>query len=128
MEIESLIKEIVQCVYSVRGQLPAGFLENVYKNALFIELKKHHLQVETEVPIKIHYDDIVVGEYRADMIVEKQVILELKAVNILCLAHEVQLVNYLTALRIDNGLLVNFGGEKIEVKRKYRKYKKSIKY
>ncbi len=126
MDTEKLIKNIVQCVYSVRGKLSAGFLESVYKNALYIELKKHDIPVETEVPVKVFYDDIVVGEYKADMIVDRRVIIELKAVNALCSANEVQLVNYLTALKIDNGLLVNFGSERIEIKRKYRIYKKTI--
>jgi len=126
MEIEKLITRVIQCIYNVRGQLPSGFLENVYKNALYIELKKNGLPVETEVPIKVYYDNIVVGEYRADMIVDRQLIIELKAIHALASIHEIQLVNYLTALHIDNGILVNFGGEELEVKRKYRVYKKTF--
>ena len=74
--------------------------------------------------MNVYYKDEVVGEFRADMIVDHRVIVELKAVNSLTSAHEVQLVNYLTATRLDNGLLINFGASKIEIKRKYRIYKK----
>ena len=127
MDTEQLIRQVIQCIYNVRHKLPAGFLEIVYRNALYIELKKNQLPVETEVPIEIYYDDVVVGNYRADMIVGDRIIIEIKAVQALCQAHEVQLVNYLTATKIDNGLLVNFGGERIEIKRKYRLYKNNIK-
>ena len=127
MDTEQLIRQVIQCIYNVRHKLPAGFLEIVYRNALYIELKKNQLPVETEVPIEIYYDDVVVGNYRADMIVGGRIIIEIKAVQALCQAHEVQLVNYLTATKIDNGLLVNFGGERIEIKRKYRLYKNNIK-
>lgn len=127
MDTEQLIRQVIQCIYNVRHKLPAGFLEIVYRNALYIELKKNQLPVETEVPIEIYYDDVVVGNYRAEMIVGGRIIIEIKAVQALCQAHEVQLVNYLTATKIDNGLLVNFGGETIEIRRKYRLYRNNIK-
>ena len=127
MDTEQLIRQVIQCIYNVRHKLTAGFLEIVYRNALYIELKKNQLPVETEVPVEIYYDDVVVGNYRADMIVGGRIIIEIKAVQALCQAHEVQLVNYLTATKIDNGLLVNFGSERIEIKRKYRLYKNNIK-
>ena len=127
MDTEQLIRQVIQCIYNVRHKLPAGFLGIVYRNALYIELKKNQLPVETEGPIEIYYDDIVVGDYRADMIVGDRIIIEIKAVQALCQAHEVQLVNYLTATKIDNGLLVNFGGETIEIRRKYRLYRNNIK-
>lgn len=127
MDTEQLIRQVIQCIYNVQHKLTAGFLEIVYRNALYIGLKKNQLPLETEVPIEIYYDDVVVGNYRADMIVGGRIIIEIKAVQALCQAHEVQLVNYLTATKIDNGLLVNFGGERIEIKRKYRLYKNNIK-
>ena len=74
--------------------------------------------------INVYYDNTVVGEFRADLLVEKRVIMELKTVQTLNTAHEVQLVNYLTATHIDNGLLINFGASRLEVKRKYRLYHK----
>ena len=124
MELDLLIKRIIQCAYNVHMQLPAGFLESVYQKALLIELKKKGLHAEGEMPISVYYDDCIVGEYRADIVVENKVIVELKAVANLLPVHEAQLVNYLTATKIDDGVLINFGSEHIEVKRKYRLYKK----
>ena len=117
---EKLIKTIIDCVYNVRLQLGPGFLESVYKNALVLELKKHDIICKVEYPVNVYYDETVVGEFKIDLLVENSVILELKAVNNLVAAHEVQLVNYLTALHIDDGLLINFGAPKLEIKRKYR--------
>ena len=123
MDVEVLIKTIIDCAYEVRKHLQQGFDEKVYKNALYLEMTSRGLSVETEVPFEVKYKDMVVGQYRTDIIVEKSVILELKANNALCTANEVQLVNYLTALGIDCGLLINFGAEKLELKRKYRMFK-----
>lgn len=123
MNIEELIKQIVQCAYNVRTKLSAGFLESVYLNALLIELHDNGLKAEKEVPITVHYNNHIVGEFRADIIVENSVIIELKSVQHLTTAHEVQLVNYLTATDIEHGVLINFGSEKIEIKRKFRTFK-----
>ena len=126
-DINKLIEAINDCAVRIRRQLPQGYLEAVYKNAMVIELRKQGLPFETEKPIKVYYDGLVVGEYKADIIVDDRLIIELKAVQYLCTAHEVQLVNYLTATGIDDGLLINFGGEKIEIRHKYRIYKKRFK-
>ncbi len=123
MEIESLIKTIIQCAYDVRMHLAAGFLENVYQKALIIELKEKGIHADTETPINVYYKNEIVGEFRADIIVEGEIIVELKAVQHLLPIHETQLVNYLTATHTDHGLLINFGGERIEIKRKFREYK-----
>ena len=117
MEIESLIKAIIQCAYNVRTHLAAGFLENVYQKALMIELKEKGIHADTETPINVYYKNEIVGEFRAEIIIE------LKAVQHLLPIHETQLVNYLTATNTDHGLLINFGGERIEIKRKFREYK-----
>lgn len=122
MNDEELIKTIVQCIYNVRGILGPGYLESVYKNALLHELGLNGLDAATEVPLKISYKDVLVGEFRADIIVADRVIIELKAVETLHKAHEVQLVNYLTITGIDSGILVNFGAADIQIKRKYRIY------
>ena len=124
MNVEGLIKLIVQCAYNVRMQLSAGFLESVYQNALIIELKENGLNAKTEVPINVYYNNVVVGEFRADIVVENAVVIELKATQHLTPIHEAQLVNYLTATNIEHGLLINFGSEKIEIKRKYKTFKK----
>ena len=124
MDVEELIKTIIDSAYHVRMQLGPGFLESVYKNALMIELDKRGIFYESECPMNVYYDEEIVGEFKADLIVDERVIVELKAVNNLVAAHEVQLVNHLTATHIDDGLLINFGSPKIEVKRKYRVFRK----
>ncbi|MCD8164854.1 MAG: GxxExxY protein [Bacteroides sp.] len=124
METEELIKTIIQCAYNVRLHLAAGFLESVYQKALVIELKEKGIYTETEIPIHVYYKKFNVGEFKADILIEKNIIVELKAVQNLTPLHEAELVNYLTATNIDNGLLINFGGERIEIKRKFRQYKK----
>lgn len=124
MDSDDLIKKIIQCAYNVRVQLSAGYLESIYKKALLIELRENGLSAEEEYPITVFYNNIVVGEFRADIIVNNEVIIELKAVQNLHPIHEAQLVNYLTATNIDNGLLINYGSDKLEIKRKYRTYLK----
>ncbi|MBQ1772872.1 MAG: GxxExxY protein [Prevotella sp.] len=126
METKDLIDLIADCAKRVRSKLTPGFEEKVYKNAMFIELRDCGVTVETEVPFKVYYKNHIVGEYRADMIAERKVIIELKAVSALSVIHEVQLVNYLTATGIDDGILINFGSDVIEIKLKSRIYKKII--
>jgi GxxExxY protein len=84
---------------------------------LVMDLHKMGLEASPEKPITVYYDEQVVGEYFADIVVNDKVILEIKAVQTLNAAHEVQLVNYLKATDIDVGLLLNFG-ESLSVKRK----------
>ena len=121
---DQLITEVIECAKRIRRQLGPGFLEKVYKNAMVVELRKLKLNFETEKLIQVLYDGIVVGEYRTDIIVEGMLILELKATQDLSIANEVQLVNYLTSTQIDDGLLINFGSDKLQFKRKYRIYRK----
>ena len=121
---DQLITEIIECAKRIRRQLGPGFLEKVYKNAMVVELRKLKLNFETEKLIQVLYDGIIVGEYRTDIIVEGKLILELKATQDLSIANEVQLVNYLTSTQIDDGLLINFGSDKLLFKRKYRIYRK----
>ena len=121
---DQLITEIIECAKRIRRQLGPGFLEKVYKNAMVVELRKLNLNFETEKLIQVLYDGIVVGEYRTDIIVEGKLILELKATQDLSIANEVQLVNYLTSTGIDDGLLINFGSDKLQFKRKYRIYRR----
>lgn len=91
---------------------------------MVIELRKHNLNYLTKQPVEVFYDGSVFGSYRADIIIEGRLILELKAVQTHVMAHEIQLVNYLTATSIDNGLLINFGSGRLQFKRKYRLYTK----
>jgi GxxExxY protein len=117
MKYSELTEKIIKAAYTVHNALGFGFLEKVYQNALAIELKKMGLDIGTESPISVYYEDKIVGQYVADIIVAKKVILELKAVKNLSEAHEVQLVNYLKATGIEVGLLINFG-HSVDVKRK----------
>ena len=116
----------MDCAGNIRRQLGPGYLEAVYKNAMLVELRKNGLSYEVEKTINVYYDGILVGDYKADIVVENMLIMELKAVNSLHIAHELQLVNYLTATGVDNGLLINFGSEELQFKRKYRVYRKQF--
>ncbi|MCD6297207.1 MAG: GxxExxY protein [Deltaproteobacteria bacterium] len=117
MKYSDLTEKIIKAAYKVHNILGFGFLEKVYQNALMLELKRMGLEASSEMPIKVYYQDQIVGEYVADIVVEDKVILELKAVKELAEIHEVQLVNYLKATGIEVGLLINFG-HSVQVKRK----------
>ena len=120
--IDDLTQVIIGCAYAVHNKLGSGFLEKVYENALRIELEKRGLRVKQQEPISVTYDGHIVGEYYADLWVDERVVVELKAAQTLGKEHEVQLVNYLTATRVDLGLLLNFGPS-VQVKRKFREFK-----
>ena len=122
MKEEALTKTIIGCAFKVHNVLGAGFAEKVYENALQIELAKQGLEVKQQEPIKVCYEGQVVGSYYADLLVGNRVVVEIKAVQELVKAHEVQLVNYLVATGIDIGLLLTFGLS-VGVKRKYREHK-----
>ncbi|MFA5032626.1 MAG: GxxExxY protein [bacterium] len=120
MKYENITNNILSAAFKVYNTLGFGFLEKVYQNAMLIELKKYNLKVESEKSIKVYYEETIVGEYMADLVVEDNIIVELKAVEGLNKKFEVQLVNYLTATGLDVGLLLNFGKESLEYKRKER--------
>ncbi|TAM96324.1 MAG: GxxExxY protein [Chitinophagaceae bacterium] len=113
----SLTEKIIKAFYSVYNKMGYGFLEKVYENSMVIELKKMELDVSTQLSIPVFYDGIEVGHYFADLVVNEQVIVELKASESLCEEHEAQLLNYLRATEKEVGLLLNFGVEP-EIKRK----------
>lgn len=102
-------EKIIKCFYKVYNTLGYGFLEKVYENAMFIELRNLGLFVEKQKQIIVYYEEVKVGEYYADLIVSESVIVELKAAESLCEEHEFQLINYLKATEIEVGLLLNFG-------------------
>ncbi len=120
MEFESLTEKIIGCAYQVYNKMGYGFLESVYEKCMLIELRKTGLKSEYQKPITVQYDREVVGQFVADIFVEDTIIIELKSVKTIAKAHEVQLVNYLVATGKDVGLLINFGEQKVEVKRKVR--------
>jgi len=119
---DTLTETIIGCAFKVHKILGSGFLEKVYENALRVELMKQGLRVRQQEPIRIWYEGQMVGDYFADLLIEERIIIELKAVQSLVKEHDVQLVNYLTATKMDVGLLINFGSS-VQVKRKYREYK-----
>ena len=123
MEHESLTESIIGCAFAVYRALGPGFLETVYRNALAHALRKAGLTVECEHAVKVFFDGVVVGDFFVDLFVNDIVLIELKAVRTLAPAHEVQIVNYLTATGIELGLLINFGADRLEFKRKTRVYK-----
>lgn len=117
LELDELTRKIIGCVYTVSNTLGSGFLEKVYENALAIELRKAELNVEQQHRIQVNYDGVAIGEFFADLIVEKSVILELKVAKGLDESHYAQCLNYLKATGFTICLLVNFGKPKAEVKR-----------
>ena len=116
---EDITEKRIGAAYKVANTLGAGFLEKVYENALAIELKKSGLSVKQQYSLPVYYEDQLVGNYFADLLVEDSVIVELKAVRELVSEFSAQVINYLKAARIKTGLLINFGKPKIEIKRLY---------
>ena len=117
MDINELTYSINGAIFEVNRILGPGFLEKVYENALLMELKARGLKAAAQYPKKLKYKDQIVVEYFADLLVEDQVIIELKTVNRIEKIHEAQLLNYLKATGINVGLLVNFKSRKAEIKR-----------
>ncbi len=106
---EELTGKIIKAFYKVYNTLGYGFLEKVYENALIFELRNDGLDVVSQMPINVYYSNQIVGEYYADLCVEGFVIVELKSVDNIIMAHEAQLINYLKATEKEVGLLLNFG-------------------
>jgi GxxExxY protein len=120
MEYEELTKRIIAAAYRVYNKMGFGFLESVYEKCLLIELRKDGLRAESQRPVIVKYENEVVGEFKPDILVEDTIILELKSTRQITQAHEVQLVNYLVATDKPVGLILNFGEQKVEVKRKVK--------
>jgi GxxExxY protein len=117
MKLDDITYAIRGAVFEVNRVLGHGFLEKVYENALLVELRLRGLKAGSQIPIKVKHKDNLVGEYVADILVEGNVIVELKAVEKLEKIHEAQLLNYLRATGMKVGLLVNMRYPKAEVKR-----------
>lgn len=123
----ALTNKIIRCFYTVYNQLGFGFLEKVYEKSLLIELRKEGLTATRQTQLKVFYNQVEVGDYFADIIVENEVIIEVKTAEGLIEIHEAQLINYLKATNIEVGLLLNFG-KTPQVRRKVfsNKYKKHL--
>ena len=111
MECEEITEKIIGIFYKVYNALGDGFLEKVYVGAIKIEFDKIGLRCVREMPIKVNYEGVVVGEYLADFLVEEKVLVEIKAIPELRDKDERQLKNYLKGTRVEVGLLMNFGDE-----------------
>jgi GxxExxY protein len=112
--------KIIGLAMKVHSALGPGFLESVYQNALIWELRKTGIKFEAEKGISVQCDGQTIGAFDADVFVDESLVVELKAVQMLAKAHEVQLVNYLTATGVNEGLLLNFGAARLEFKKKFR--------
>jgi len=114
---KELTEKIIGIFYKVYNNLGYGFLENIYENAMMIDFKIENIAAVSQYAIKVFYEDKIVGEYFADILVGGKVIVEIKAARNLAVEHEAQLLNYLKATDKEVGLLLNFG-PKPEIKRK----------
>jgi GxxExxY protein len=117
LQEEQISYAIQGCVFEVYRQLGCGFLEKVYEKALLAELELQGLMAEAQVPVRVQYKNVMVGEYFADIVVEGRVILELKAQQNLPQASRAQLLNYLKATGLHLGMLINFAFPKASIKR-----------
>jgi GxxExxY protein len=112
---------VIGCAFEVMKELGAGFLESVYEKALLLVLRKKGLSAVAQHPIKVKFRGETVGEFFADLLVENQVVVELKAVKAIAPEHQAQVINYLNATGIEVGLLINFGNPRLE----YRRFSRS---
>jgi len=115
--LDQITERIIGCCYTVISRLGTGFLEKVYENALAHEIRKIGFTAVQQHSVKVMYDEVEVGDYVADILVESQVLVELKAVKALDNIHRAQCINYLKATGYQVCLLVNFGAPKLEVRR-----------
>jgi GxxExxY protein len=115
--LDAVTERIIGCALDVGHSLGCGFLEKVYENALAIELRRKGLDVEQQHAVAVYYEGEVVGDFVADLLVEGQVVVELKAAKSLDDVHLAQVLNYLKATGLTVCLLINFGKPRVEVKR-----------
>src|ERR1041384_5357120 len=116
-EIDRVSQKIIGCSFTVGNRLGCGFLEKIYENALVVELPKAGLRVSQQHLMEVTYDNVVVGSYVADLIVEGSILLEIKAVKCFDEVHTAQCLNYLKATGLPLCLLINFGRPRVDVKR-----------
>ena len=122
LELDALTEKIIGCAFTVSNTLGCGFLEKVYENVLAHEFRKCGIKFTQQHPIQVRYDGVIVGDYTADLLVEEQVLVELKVVKDFDEIHFTQCLNYLRATGFSVCLLLNFGKPKVEVKRIARNF------
>lgn len=108
---KSITDAILKAYYNVYNELGSGFLEKVYQNSMYFELKSFGLKVEAQKQIKVYFKNQLVGDFYSDLLIEDKVIVELKATEFLMDIHTAQIMNYLKATPIEVGMLLNFGDE-----------------
>lgn len=121
--LNEITEKIIGCAFKVSNTLGAGFLEKVYENALFIEIKNSGLSARQQFPTPVYYGKDIVGEYYVDLMVENLVVVELKTVKALDDIHLAQCMNYLKATGLELCLLINFFKPRAEIKRIVRTLK-----
>ena len=114
---EELTGRILKCAFRVQNTLGAGFLEKVYENAMMVALKADGLEATQQLPLRVHFEGVLVGQYIADIIVERAVLLEIKATEETPGIYQAQVLNYLKATSLPVGLLLNFGRPKLYYRR-----------
>lgn len=115
--LNALSEKVIGCAYAVSNSLGSGFVEKVHENALAHELRKNGIEVEQQYPLRVSYDGVVVGDFTADLLVEKELLVELKVAKAFDPSHLAQGMNYLRASGLKLCLLLNFGKTHVEIKR-----------
>jgi GxxExxY protein len=117
-QYDGLTRKIIGCCFEVHNILGPGFLEKIYVNALKIKLKQNGLSFESEKEFIVEFENIIIGKFRCDLLIENKVIVELKSVTgYQPKLFQNQLISYLRASKIKTGLLINFGNTSCEIKR-----------
>ncbi len=101
----------------VRGELGYGFLERVYENAMMVMFRENGINARQQVPLKVYFHDVIVGNYIVDIVVEDKIVLELKSGEGIAGAHKAQTLHYLAATRLRLAMILNFGKHKVDVER-----------
>ena len=114
---KELVYEVVGCAMKVHRELGYGFLEKVYENSMMVLLNKKSIKAKQQFPVPVHFENVIVGEYFADFMIEDKILVELKTVEKITNVHFAQVLNYLKATGIKLGLLINFGPRKLEYER-----------
>ena len=117
LELNGITEKIIGCAFKVGNTLGCGFLEQVYQNSLVYELRKTGMLVEPQFVIYVHYEDIIVGKFVPDVLVERSVLVELKAIKSLREREMAQCLNVIKATKLTVCLLINFGNPKVEIQR-----------
>jgi GxxExxY protein len=119
-EAPSLARQVVGAAMTVHRILGCGFLESVYRKALVVELGRLNIPCDTHTTYPVFYQGVEVGVFQADLVIDRILIVELKASECLAPIHSLQLINYLAAAGLEEGLLLNFGAKSLEFRTKTR--------